>query len=89
MATSILRLVLLGVRLLITLQVDYTEVQLRDRYSAAFDYRTGTSDSRILAQPIFCEETIVLFLETACLLAVLVGLLEQLEEGALALVRLL
>ena len=87
---SILRVsVLLAIRRLFPLHVNDAEVELWNGDTAALNDSPGAADRWILAQPILREQPVVLLLQAVGLLAVLIRLLQQFEEGSFALIRLL
>jgi len=73
------------------MHVNYTEIELRNRNGLAllrcdWDHGAGTPDLSILAQPLLSKELIILTFKLNCLVFILFGLLEKLDEGSLTLV---
>eukprot|EP00353_Schmidingerella_taraikaensis_P006231 CAMPEP_0185573924 /NCGR_PEP_ID=MMETSP0434-20130131/5502_1 /TAXON_ID=626734 ORGANISM="Favella taraikaensis, Strain Fe Narragansett Bay" /NCGR_SAMPLE_ID=MMETSP0434 /ASSEMBLY_ACC=CAM_ASM_000379 /LENGTH=138 /DNA_ID=CAMNT_0028190307 /DNA_START=43 /DNA_END=459 /DNA_ORIENTATION=- len=75
--------------LLVSLHVDHTEVEFGDCDPATLNNCTWAPNLRILTQALLCKQSIVFFLKAIGLLSILICFLEQFEEGALTLVRLL
>ena len=82
-------LLIVMARLLFSLHVDHAEIKFGYCDSSFFDDSARSPDRRVFTQPILREESIVLLLKSVGLLPVFVGFLQQLEEGALSLIRLL
>jgi hypothetical protein len=75
----------------VLMHVNYTEIELRNRNGLAllrcdWDHGAGTPDLSILAQPFLSKELIILTFKLNCLVFILFGLLEKLDEGSLTLV---
>lgn len=93
MLISCLALLFLSVSptaLLLSLQVDHAEVEFRNFNPVArFDHSPGSSNSRVFAQALLCEQAVILFFKSCCLVTVFFCFLKQFEECSLSLVRLL